>query len=87
MTQVPLSADASADDPSHDRQADGKIREIAEDVAYRQILLVNVVFVGLPQAGDGHWVLIDAGLPGSAGDIKSAAKARFGGSGRPGPSL
>jgi glyoxylase-like metal-dependent hydrolase (beta-lactamase superfamily II) len=46
--------------------------------------LVNVVFVGPAQAGDGHWVLIDAGLPASAADIRSAAKARFGGSGRPG---
>jgi glyoxylase-like metal-dependent hydrolase (beta-lactamase superfamily II) len=84
MTQVPLSADASADDLSHDRRPDDKTREIVEDVAYRQILLVNVVFVGPSQAGDGQWVLIDAGLPGSAGDIKAAAKARFGGSGRPG---
>src|SRR5205807_9576264 len=48
-----------------------------------KLVLVNVVFVGVPKSGDGNWVLIDAGLPASATDISSAAKARFGGSGRP----
>jgi glyoxylase-like metal-dependent hydrolase (beta-lactamase superfamily II) len=84
MPQIPLSANASADHPSDDAQRDDKTRQIVADIAYRQIILVNVVFVGPAQAGDGHWVLIDAGLPASAADIRSAAKARFGGSGRPG---
>jgi glyoxylase-like metal-dependent hydrolase (beta-lactamase superfamily II) len=38
---------------------------------------------GLPGAGDGRWVLIDTGMPGAASDIRSAARARFGESGRP----
>jgi glyoxylase-like metal-dependent hydrolase (beta-lactamase superfamily II) len=41
------------------------------------------VFVGPANAGDGEWVLIDAGLPASANDIRSAARARFGANGRP----
>ena len=83
MPQVPLPESASADRPTDDRRRDDGTRQIAPDIAYRQIVLVNVVFVGLPQAGHGTWVLIDAGLPGSAADIRSTAEARFGGSGRP----
>ena len=37
----------------------------------------------MPDAGDGGWVLIDAGVPGSAPAIRSAARARFGQTGRP----
>jgi glyoxylase-like metal-dependent hydrolase (beta-lactamase superfamily II) len=48
--------------------------EIAPDVAYRRLALVNVVFVGPPR---GAWVLIDAGLPGTAGIITGIAEARF----------
>ncbi len=66
MPQVSLPQSASADRPSDDKERDDSTRQIAHDVAYRQIVLVNVVFVGLPHAGDGNWVLIDAGLAGSA---------------------
>jgi glyoxylase-like metal-dependent hydrolase (beta-lactamase superfamily II) len=83
MAQIPVSESTNADKPSDDRQRDDKTRQIAYDVAYRQILLANVVFVGPPNAGDDNWVLIDAGLPASAADIKSAARARFAGTGRP----
>ena len=83
MAQIPLSERASADKQSDDRQRDDKTRQIADDVAYRQILLANIVFVGFPNAGDDNWALIDAGLPASVTDIKSAARARFGGTGRP----
>jgi glyoxylase-like metal-dependent hydrolase (beta-lactamase superfamily II) len=83
MTQIPLPEAASADHPEADRVRDDKTREIAPDVAYRQIAIVNVVFVGMPDAGDGGWVLIDAGVPGSAPAIRSAARARFGQTGRP----
>lgn len=50
------------------------IFEIAPDVAYRRLALVNVVFVGQP---NGAWVLIDAGLPGTAGIIARIGEARF----------
>jgi glyoxylase-like metal-dependent hydrolase (beta-lactamase superfamily II) len=83
MTQIPVSETAVSDQKADDARRDDKTREVVDDVAYRKIVLVNVVFVGPANAGDGNWVLIDAGLPASAADIKSAAKARFGGSGRP----
>jgi glyoxylase-like metal-dependent hydrolase (beta-lactamase superfamily II) len=83
MNQIPLSESASADCPRADDLRDDKTRQIAPDVAYRQIAIVNVVFVGQPGCGDNGWVLVDAGIPGSAADIRSAARARFGGSVRP----
>jgi glyoxylase-like metal-dependent hydrolase (beta-lactamase superfamily II) len=83
MTQIALSDAAAADNPQADEDRNDKTRQIAPDVAYRQIAIVNVVFVGPPSAGDGGWTLVDAGLPASAADIRSAAQARFGGRGRP----
>ncbi|KPF98093.1 MBL fold metallo-hydrolase, partial [Rhodopseudomonas sp. AAP120] len=83
MAQIPLSSSAEAERPDLDAERDDQVREIAPDVAYKQLAIVNVMFVGPPQAGDGGWVLIDAGLFGSAAAIRSAARARFGGEGRP----
>ena len=51
------------------------VRAIAPDLAYRRLAMVNVVFAGKP---DGPWVLIDAGLPGTAGMIRRSADTRFG---------
>ncbi len=51
------------------------VREIAPDLAYRRLAMVNVVYFGRP---DGDWVLIDAGLPGTAAMIANSATARFG---------
>jgi glyoxylase-like metal-dependent hydrolase (beta-lactamase superfamily II) len=82
MTQILLSEAARADIPRASNRKD-KTAHALSDVAYRHIVLVNVVFIGKPGAGDGGWVLVDAGLPGSAGLIRSAAQARFGGNGRP----
>jgi glyoxylase-like metal-dependent hydrolase (beta-lactamase superfamily II) len=56
---------------------------LVSDVAYKQIVIANVMFVGERGAGDGGWVLVDAGIMGSAGAIKAAARARFGQTGRP----
>ena len=83
MTQITLAESAAADNQEADRARNDRTRQIAPDVAYRQIAIVNVMFVGQPNAGDGAWVLVDTGIPGSAADIRSAAKARFDGSGRP----
>jgi hypothetical protein len=83
MTQIPLPASALAENHDADAERDDGVREIAPDVAYRQLAIVNVVFYGRPGAGDGHWVLIDAGVFGSGPAIRRAAQARFRGSGRP----
>jgi glyoxylase-like metal-dependent hydrolase (beta-lactamase superfamily II) len=83
MTQIPLTSGASAERPQADLDRDDNTREIVSDVAYRQLAIVNVVFVGIEKAGDGNWVLVDAGIPGSAPAIRSAARARFGAYGRP----
>ena len=83
MNQIPLPDSARAEHPEADEVRDDKTRQIAADVAYRQIAIVNVIFFGPPGAGDGQWVLIDAGVTGSASAIRSSAQARFGQTGRP----
>jgi len=57
------------------------MRQIAPDVACLMLPIVNVYFVGAP-GGDRSWVLVDAGLPGTAGRI-AAAERRFGAGARP----
>jgi glyoxylase-like metal-dependent hydrolase (beta-lactamase superfamily II) len=57
--------------------------DIADDVGGMQIIMVNVFFYGQPGAGDGNWVLIDAGLHMSGGRIIRAAEDRFGPGARP----
>ncbi len=54
----------------------GKMKQVAPDVSYYSNQIVNIIFVGLP--GKEDWVLIDAGMPGSANKILSAAEDRFG---------
>jgi glyoxylase-like metal-dependent hydrolase (beta-lactamase superfamily II) len=58
-------------------------RYVASEVSYLQDRIVNVIFVGPHDAGNRGWVLVDAGLPGSAGRIKRAAEAQFGVGARP----
>ncbi len=55
----------------------------AEDVACLRVTIVNVAFVGRPGGGDRSWVLVDAGMPGTADSIRAAAAARFGRGNRP----
>ena len=76
--QVPLDSGARAD-----HTADDGTHEIAPDLAYRRVGFVNVVLSGRPGAGDQRWVLVDAGLPGSAAWIAKAAAERFGEDARP----
>ena len=54
--------------------------QAADDLAWLRCGIVNVAFLGHPDAGDRGWVMVDAGLPGFAGTITRAAEARFGGS-------
>lgn len=81
--QIPLDSSALADNPKADAQRDDHTRELASDLAYKRLAIVNVAFFGKANAGDGAWVLIDAGLPGTAGAIKRAAAERFGADARP----
>lgn len=83
MTQIPVRSSAGAEHPNLDLDRNDNTRQIVADVGYRQLAIVNVIFVGFENAGGGNWVLVDAGIPGSARAIRSAASARFGGSGRP----
>lgn len=62
---------------------DGATRQVARDVACVMLPIVNVYLVGEPGAGDRGWVLVDAGLPGTAGVIARAAAERFGPDARP----
>ncbi len=56
------------------------ITRIADDVGWLPISFVNVYFLGQPGT---PWVLVDAGLPGRALQIRRAAEARFGSDSRP----
>ena len=81
--QIPISPDARADDPQADDARHDGTHEVAPDVAYKRLAIVNVAFYGLAGAGDRQWVLIDAALPGTAGQIAHAAAERFGPDSRP----
>jgi glyoxylase-like metal-dependent hydrolase (beta-lactamase superfamily II) len=61
---------------------DGSI-ELDETLAYLRLGIVNVVLHGPHRAGDRGWVLIDAGVAGSAPPIERVAAARFGAGARP----
>ena len=65
------------------RQAAAEPRHVLDDLAYLCTVMVNLYFVGPPNAGDRQWVLVDAGMPGSAERIARAAGARFGPGSRP----
>jgi glyoxylase-like metal-dependent hydrolase (beta-lactamase superfamily II) len=61
----------------------GKTFQVTESVAGLRIGIVNVYFFGSPNAGDGRWVLIDAGLHGSDERIIHAAEELYGEGTRP----
>jgi hypothetical protein len=50
--------------------------ELRDDLCFRRTMISNVIFQGT--AGRGPWVLIDAGVTGSAETIASTAESRFG---------
>jgi glyoxylase-like metal-dependent hydrolase (beta-lactamase superfamily II) len=56
---------------------------VSSDVAYVRTVFVNLFLYGRPGAASGSWVLIDAGIPGSAPWILGAAEERFGAGSRP----
>ena len=57
---------------------------VTDDLAYIRTGIVNVYLYGRPGAPSGGWVLIDAGLPGSAWRIMRAAEEWIGPWARPG---
>ena len=81
--QIALSDEAVATSPEIDAARGDHTQEVAADLAYRRLGIVNVIFYGSPGAADRGWVLIDAGLRGTAGYIREAARARFGENSRP----
>lgn len=76
--QVPIDPAARAKDIERDG-----VHEVAPDLAYQRLAIANVLYCGPPGAGDGGWVLVDAGVPGSAPAILGAVKSRFGEDARP----
>ena len=78
-----MSDEAVAVDAALDAARGDGTHEIRPDVAWKRLAIVTVAFVGPRAAGDRAWVLIDAGLPGTAGLIRAAAVERFGEGSRP----
>ena len=76
MTQISLCHTASADCPKYDKLRDDKARQIAPDLAYRQIAIVNVVFFGRPGQAT-NWTLMDTGMPGGLRPPLRRAGGRF----------
>lgn len=62
---------------------EGSLHEVAGDLAYQRLLIVNVVYFGAARSGSGGWVLIDAGIAGSAPSILNTVEFRFGKDARP----
>ena len=71
--QIPLDRSVEAELDDHHA-----VKEIAPDIAYKRLVMVNVVYLGVPESGNRAWVLIDAGIAGSAGAIEKGAEHRFG---------
>jgi glyoxylase-like metal-dependent hydrolase (beta-lactamase superfamily II) len=80
--QIPVSKEARADSPEMDALRDDHTHQVAPDLAYKRLALVNVAFYGFPTEG-AHWVLIDTGVFSSASMILRAAESRFGRNARP----
>ncbi len=60
-----------------------KTFQVTESIAGLRIGIVNAYFYGASSAGDGRWVLIDAGLHGSTERIVHAAEELYGEGTRP----
>ena len=56
---------------------------VTDDLAYVRTAIVNLYLYGRPGTPNGSWVLIDAGMPGSAGRIMHAAEEWIGPWARP----
>jgi glyoxylase-like metal-dependent hydrolase (beta-lactamase superfamily II) len=81
--QIPLDEESRADQTQVDTDNDDGAHEVASDIAYKRLGIVNVVYFGQPGAGDRQWILVDAGLFSTAGMIRRTAEKRFGENSRP----
>ena len=72
MTQPPLP---NVRPPAPPVSTFGGSQVLRPDVVRVRVPMVNVYMLGVP--GEG-WVLVDAGMPGTAGMIRSAAQRHFG---------
>ncbi len=81
--QIPLEDEVRADFPDAGEGEDRQPGEIAVDLAWKRLLMVNIVLFGRPHDADGRWVLIDAGIPGRAGSIRRTVAERIGEGSRP----
>jgi glyoxylase-like metal-dependent hydrolase (beta-lactamase superfamily II) len=75
---IPLDPRNRADQPQRDAERDDRTHEVAKDVAYQRLGIVNVVYLGRPGARDREWVLVDTGVMGTTGMILKAVRDRFG---------
>jgi glyoxylase-like metal-dependent hydrolase (beta-lactamase superfamily II) len=57
--------------------------KVAPGISCLQVVMVNVYFVSDPAGNPGEWVLVDAGLQGSANRIRRAAEKLYGKGARP----
>ncbi len=80
--QIPLDENSRAD-TAYQNPPGSRVRQVAPDLVSKRLAIVNIVFFGVPGAPDGHWVLIDTGIAGTAGVIVRAARQRFGRDSRP----
>jgi glyoxylase-like metal-dependent hydrolase (beta-lactamase superfamily II) len=76
--QVPVDPAARAGEV----RTDG-VHVVSPELGYQRLAIVNVVYHGVPGAGDREWVLIDAGVVGTIGMIVDAVENRFGKDSRP----
>lgn len=81
--QIPLDPEGRAGNPQQDAVRDDGTNEVLPDLAYKRLAIANIAFYGVAGAGDRQWVLIDAGVPGTAGLITKAAHERYGADSRP----
>ena len=72
-SQISIDPGGSAVAP----QAEG-LSPVAPDLICQRLAIVNVVFFGSPGVRGGDWVLIDAGVPGTARRIRARASELFG---------
>lgn len=72
--QIPVDPDAEVPPAG----SSSPVRKLAPDLFSRRLAIVNVVFYGNPGSLKGNWVLIDAGIPGTAKIIMRAAARLFG---------
>jgi glyoxylase-like metal-dependent hydrolase (beta-lactamase superfamily II) len=78
VVQLPLQDD----DLAPAKELGHSVFQIAPDLHYQRMSIVNVVFFG-EAGGEGGWVLIDTGLPPSKSSIIQTAERIFGKGSRP----